>query len=208
MVSELISLLLDFYAKYGEKFSSRLCAYVLAPMIVGGVALAQSDGGLLSGDEGRPFSIATLGTEITSSGQIHKTKGAAILIEPATASYRIPLLSNVSRILTSLNEEQATANKDRLRFDGVSLSTTSPLLDTTSAVTVVVNGAIASEIEMPGGSAKASEFAQEPQRASSYVSYVLLSCAFAFGLSIATGFAPVAHAPVRHNKNGRRKKRA
>jgi hypothetical protein len=208
MISELVSFLLDLLTKYGERFASRLCAYLLAPMVVGTIVWAQSGGGVLAGDESQPFSISPLRTEVTSDGHIHRSGGAAILIEPTTASYRIPLLSNAAQIWTSLNEEQAIANKDRLRFDGKSIGTTSPFLNVTDPVTVVVKGPIGPEIEMPGGSNKTSEFMQEAERASSFVSYVLLSCAFAFGLSLATGFAPGCYQPAGDHKNARRQKGA
>jgi hypothetical protein len=169
---------------------ARISAFFLAPGLILGSVVSGVVGGSLGFDLERPITISPLKTEISANGSPVPKPGFALIVEPVPSEYHIPLQSATSHIWSSLDEQEAQANRDRLTLDGDGVSGRSPFLGISDPVTVVVEGKLGDEILLPGGSFKSDNW-QLPSRSSdSIVSSALLACAFAFGIALATGFPP------------------
>ena len=114
-----------------------------------------------------------------------------MIVEPASGEYRVDLDSTPAHIWTSLDDRAALANRERLRLDGDGIIASSPFVGVTRPVAIVVDGKVGKEVEGLGSVEGIENFFLKPREASSFVAYVLLACAFAFGVSLATGYSPI-----------------
>jgi hypothetical protein len=170
---------------------AKISAYVLAPALLLGLSISGALGGGLAVDLMRPIVISELRTEIIGrDGPIPK-RGIVLIAEPVPSEYRIQLGTGASRIWSSLDEEAARANADRLVLDGGGLNGRTPFVGVNGPVTVVVDGDVGKNIQVPGGTERVEDWLLYSRRSSSIVSSVLLACVFAFGMSLATGLPSV-----------------
>ncbi len=133
-------------------------------------------------------------TEIIRNGDPAPKHGIVIISEPGSAEYRIPLGPNASRIWSSLDEEAARANGDRLVLNGGGLNGKSPFIGVNGPVAVVVDGDLGKEVQVLGGTETTDDWRLSSVRSRSLVSSVLGACFFAFGVSLTLATAkPVAH---------------
>ncbi len=89
---------------------------------------------------------------------------------------------------SSLDEEEARANSDHLMLDAAGLNGRTPLVGVSQPVMVVLEGNLGKELQVPGGKEKMDDWRLASRKSLSLVSGVLLSCVFAFGISLAKGF--------------------
>lgn len=163
-----------------------LVAYLIAPALVLGLAIAGVYTPGFGLDFSRPMTVAPLGSYVDSQGRITSREGLALVIEPGTLDYQIPVLSP-SGLWVSLDENTLRANADHLRLSESGLRGRSPLLGVSSPVTVVIEGKSADEMRVPGGTERLTDWQNQARRSTSLISSVLLACVFAFGVSVATG---------------------
>jgi hypothetical protein len=185
---ELIKLAIEWLKKRSGDDMARIVAHLLAPAFVLGLTLLGSFGEVLSLGSPRAITISELKTEMSPSGDSKSKPGIAIIVEPITSEYRIPLSGGVSKMWSSLDEEEARANNDHLVLDAAGLNGRTPLVGVNEPVMVVLEGNIGKEIQVPGGREKIDDWRLESRKSLSLVSGVLLSCVFAFGVSLAKGF--------------------
>lgn len=174
-------------------------AYLLVPFII----LSWSFSGFFGGEAislERPITISELKTEITGGGAPAPKRGVVLIAEPVSAEYRIPLGTGAFKIWSSLDEEAAHANADRLVLDGSGLKGRMPFLGVNGPVTLVVEGDLGKDIQVPGGTESVEDWRLASRRSSSLVSTVLAACFFAFGVSAAQATAGAP--PVSSEKNG------
>lgn len=107
------------------------------------------------------------------------------------SEYRIQLGPGASRIWSSLDEEAARANADRLVLDGDGLNGKTSFVGVNGPVTVVIDGSAGKDIQVPGGTERLEDWLLYSRRSGSLVSSVLLACVFAFGMSLARRLSPV-----------------
>jgi hypothetical protein len=169
---------------------ARISAFFLAPGLILGSVVSGVLGGSLGLDLERPITISQLRTEISANGIPVPKAGFALIVEPVPSEYRIQLQSAPSHLWSSLDEQAAEANRDRLTLDGSGVSGRGPLMGVSDPVTVVVEGRLGDKILLPGGAVKADNWLLPSRRSDSIVSSALLACAFAFGIALATGFPP------------------
>jgi hypothetical protein len=184
---ELLKLAIDWLKKRSGDDMARIVAHILAPAFVLGLTLLGS-GEVLSLDSPRPISISKLRTEISQKRDSKSRPGIAIIVEPVTSEYRIPLSGSASTIWSSLDEEEARANYDHLVLDAGGLNGRAPLVGVNEPVMVVLEGNPGEEVQIPGGREKIDDWRLASRKSLSLVSGVLLSCVFAFGISLAKGF--------------------
>jgi hypothetical protein len=185
---DLIKLAIEWLKKRSGDDMARIVAHLLAPAFVLGLTLLGSFGEILSLGSPRAITISELKTEISPRGDSKSKPGIAIIVEPITSEYRIPLIGGVSKMWSSLDEEEARANNDHLVLDAAGLNGRTPLVGVNEPVMVVLEGNIGREIQIPGGREKIDDWRLESRKSLSLVSGVLLSCVFAFGVSLAKGF--------------------
>lgn len=181
------SAILDFLRGRSEVEIARISAYVLAPGLLLGFSLSGALGGGLTIDIERPFAISELKTEVIGRGDPSSKRGIVLIAEPVTSEYRIQLVPIAPKIWSSLDEEAARANADRLVLDRGGLNVKTPFVGVNGPVTVVVNGDVGKDILVPGGTERVEDWKLSSRRSGSIVSSVLLACVFAFGMSLATG---------------------
>ncbi len=166
---------------------ARISAYVLAP----GLLVALSVSGVFGGGSGldleRAFAISELKTEIVGAEGPTTKSGIILIAEPMDSEYRIQLGSAAPRVWSSLNEEQARANKGHLSLDSSGLNSKTPFIGVNEPVTIVLEGEVGKHVHVPGSTQALSDWRLSPRRSSSVVSSVLFACVFAFGISIASG---------------------
>lgn len=179
-----------------------LAAYVIAPTLVFGLAVGGVYTPGLGLDFARPMTVALLGSYVDSQGHITSREGLALVIEPDSLEYQIPV-SSPSGLWVSLDEGTLRANADHLRLSESGLRGRSPLMGVSSPVTVVVEGTPSDEMRVPGGSEHLTGWENQARRSTSLISSVLLACVFAFGVSVATGFPS-----AKRNQDTARKERA
>lgn len=165
---------------------AKISAYVFAPLLVFLVASSGSYAGGLAIDPEKPFAISELRTEIIEPGSTTLKPGVALIVDPVTTEYRIRLGSRPTRLWSSLDEEGVRANKDRLIVDNDGLSGRAPFIGVNEPVTVVIEGKLGKEIQIPAGSEPVDRWRLSSRRSGSVVSSILFACVFGFGLSIAT----------------------
>jgi hypothetical protein len=162
---------------------AKITAHFLAPAIVLGLSVIGFFGGGAV-DLDRPITISELKTEIVSNGDPAPKRGIVIISEPGASEYRIPLGPNASKIWSSLDEEAARANADRLLLKGGGLNGKSPFIGVNGPVAVVVDGDLGKEVQVLGGTEATDDWRLSSRRAGSLVSSVLGACFFAFGVSL------------------------
>jgi hypothetical protein len=170
---------------------AKICAYILVPGLVLGLTILEVTGGGLAVDFERPVTISELKTEIIGRGEPESKRGVVLIAEPLSSEYRIQLGAGASRIWSSLDIEAARANTDRLVLDSSGLNGKTPFVGVNSPVTIVVDGDLGKDIQIPGGTERVEDWRLYSRRSSSIVSSVLLACIFAFGMSLATGLPSV-----------------
>jgi hypothetical protein len=183
-----LSLIWDLLKGHDPKQAAKVSAYLLAPGVVLVVTIWVVQGRLFPIGLDRPVAIAELRTEIDGKNGPKPKRGVALIVEPTESEYRIPLRFGASTIWSSLNEEAARANSDRLALDSGGLKGRAPFLGVNTPVTVVVDGELGNEIQVPGGTERLDDWLLPSRRSILIVSGVLIACVFAFGMSLSTGF--------------------
>jgi hypothetical protein len=190
-VLDLLRTVVDIMRGRNPAEIAKVSAYLLAPALVIGLAWAGADSPGLGFDLGRPFTISELRTELTPTGEARSKRGIAVVVEPVPAEYHIPLGRAVDRIWSSLDADAARANADRLLSGGGALKARTPFVGVDTAVTVVVEGDLGLEVQLPGSRHRVDDWRLASRRSTTLVSSVLLACVFAFGMSLATGLPTV-----------------
>jgi len=189
--------ILEFLKARSKDELAQISAYMLAPLLV----LCWSVFGFFGGESimlERSVTISELKTEMVNGTGPASKRGVVLIAEPEPSEYRIPLGPGASKIWSSLDEEAAYANVDRLVLDGGGFKGKTPLIGVSGPVTLVIEGDLGQEIQVPGGTERTEDWRMTSRRSNSLVATVLAACIFAFGVSVAqaTG-AP----PVRSDKN-------
>lgn len=170
---------------------AKISAYVLVPGLLLGLTILEVSGGALAIDFERPVTISELKTEITGRGDPEPKRGVVLIAEPVSSEYRIQLGTGASKIWSSLDAEAARANAERLVLDGSGLSGKTPFVGVNAPVTIVVEGELGKDVQVPGGTERAEDWRLHSRRSTSIVSSVLLACVFAFGMSLAMGLPSI-----------------
>jgi hypothetical protein len=170
---------------------AKISAHFLAPLVVLGLSIIGFFGGGAA-DLDRPIAISELKTEITGKSDPSPKRGIVIISEPGSAEYRIPLGPGASKIWSSLDEEAARANVDRLVLSAGGLNAKSPFIGVDGPVAVVVDGDLGKEVQVLGGREATDDWRLSSRRSTSLVSSVLGACFFAFGVSLTLATAKPA----------------
>jgi hypothetical protein len=186
--------ILEFLKARSKDEIARISAYVLTPLLV----LCSSVFGFFGGEAlilERSVTISELKTEIVRGGGTASKRGFVLIAEPEPSEYRIPLGTGPSKIWSSLDKADADANLDRLVFDegGFKVKSMTPFIGVSGPMTLVVEGELGQEIQVPGGTERTEDWRMTSRRANSLLTSVLAACIFAFGVSVsqATGAPPV-----------------
>lgn len=192
--------ILEFLKARSKDEIARISAFVLTPLLV----LCWSVFGFFGGEAiilERSVTIAELKTEMVRGGGTASKRGFVLIAEPEPSEYRIPLGTGASKIWSSLDEEAAYANVDRLVLDGGGLKGKTPLLGVSGPVTLVIEGDLGQEIQVPGGTERTEDWRMTSRRSNSLVATVLAVCIFAFGVTVAQA---TSAPPVGGDKDGAR----
>jgi hypothetical protein len=200
---EYLKLIFDYLKGKNKDEIAKISAHFLAPAVVLGLSVIGFFGGGAA-DLDRPIAISELRTESISNGDPAPKRGIVIISEPGSADYRIPLGPNASRVWSSLDEEAARANADRLVLKGGGLNGKSPFIGVNGPIAVVVDGDLGKDVEVLGGTEATDDWRLSSRRSGSLVSSVLGACFFAFGVSITLATArPVSEGNKRKPETSR-----
>lgn len=177
----------DFLKGRSNVERATISAYVLAPGLLFGLTLSGAWRSGLAIDLERPITISELKTEVTGKGAPASKRGIVLIAEPESSEYRVQLGTGASKIWSSLDEEAARANADRLVLDGGGLNGKTPFIGVNEPVAIVVDGDLGKNIQVPGGTERLEDWRLYSRRSNSIVSSVMLACVFAFGMSMAIG---------------------
>lgn len=192
---------IDLLSGRNRRQSARVAAYVIAPSLVLSFALAGIYKPGMGLDFGRPITVTALQTEIGVDGRVTEKRGFALTVEPTETDFQIPFDTAVA-MWVSLDPATARANRRRLELTPTELAARWPLVGVNIPVTVVVQAKPGSEILLPGGRDLLEAWQPQSRRSLSFISQVLFSCVFAFGMSLAKGLPP-----GNRNKDTRRQER-
>jgi hypothetical protein len=192
--------ILEFLKGKSKDEIAKISAYFLAPAVVLGLSLLGFFGGGAN-DLDRPIAISELKTEISGKGTPQAKRGIVIIAEPVSSEYRIPLGQGASKIWSSLDEDSAIANADRLVISGGGFNGKTPLIGVNGPVTVVVDGELGKDVQVLGGTEATEDWRLTSRRSGSLVSSVLAACFFAFGVSLSLA---TASPPGDRDKNAAR----
>jgi hypothetical protein len=184
---ELFKTIYDSLRQLSPDDFAKFMAYWLAPGTVLVFTVSGTVGGSFAIDTGRPIAVSELRTEQSPTGATIQKPGFVLVIEPVASEFRIQLPVPPTRLWSSLDDATARANKDRLALDGSSVVTRAPFLGIGDPVTVVVDGQLGPEIQVPGGTEKTEDLILRSRRSVSVMTGVFLVCVFAFGMSSVTG---------------------
>ena len=177
----------DYLRDLSPDIIAKVMAYWLAPGFVLGLTVGGISGGSFAIETARPIAVSELRTEQSSTGATTNKPGFVIVIEPIASDFRFQLPTPPARIWSSLDESAARANRDRLAVDGSSVFSRAPFIGVGGPVTVVVEGQLGPEVQVPGGFEKMDDLILRSRRSVSVMTSVLLVCVFAFGMSSVTG---------------------
>jgi hypothetical protein len=166
---------------------AKVIAYFYLPLLI--LSLVASFGGGLSTDAG--IAVAELRTEIAAGGDQSSKRGLVVIAEPDSSEYRIPVGSNGARIWSSLDEQAARRNREKVGIDQNELRIDTPFSGEGNPVTFVVEGDLGKEMYMPGETVSVAKWGLSSRRSGSLVYGVLIICSLALGLGVAVGFPPV-----------------
>ena len=183
---ELFKTIHDHWKLLGPADFAKFMAYWLVPGSILVFTVSGTVGGSLAIEAARPIAISELRTEQAFGGTTHKP-GFVIVIEPVASEFKIQLPVPPLRLWSSLDDATARINKDRLALDGNSVVSRAPFLGVAGPVTVVVEGQIGPEIQVPGGVEKTDDLIVRSRRSVSVMTGVFLVCVFAFGMSSMAG---------------------
>ena|ERR1700760_3161581 len=183
-------LIKDLLSDRSQEEIAAVAAYLLAPMFVMFLAVKGVYTPGIGLDFAKPVAVSELLTEVSPQGKITEKKGVALVLEPTDSEYQIPIQS-VSSMWISLNEEAVRSNAGHLFITNHGFNGKSPLLGISDSVTVIVQGTPGTNILVPGGTEKLSDWRLQSRRSLSLVSSALLACVFAFGMSLATGLPSI-----------------
>jgi hypothetical protein len=183
------------------KVRAMVCAHFLAPALVIAIGLASTQGRGLIFDLAGPVTVSELRSEMNADGEVKARNGVALILEPVSAESTIPIIGGTGGIWSSLDGVTLAANRDRLVLTGNGLSSRTPFAGVSSAVSLIVDGNLGKEVQIPGGTSAIDGWRLTPRRSLSILSSVLLACVFAFGMALPAG-SPI---PDPHQKARRKK---
>lgn len=172
---------------------AKVIAYFYLPLLI--LALVAFYGGGLSGSE-PGIAVAELKTEINGMGEQSSKRGLVVIAEATSSEYIIPLAPNGAKVWSSLDENSTRGNKERIRLNQQELKLITPFIGESSPVTLVVEGDLGKEINIPGEKVSVDKWGLSSRRSTSLVYGVLIICSLSLGLGVAVGF-PVK--PEQHN---------
>lgn len=146
-------------------------------------------GGGLSTDAS--IAVSELKTEITGAGDQSPKRGVIVIVEPTSSEYRIPLASNGAKIWSSLDENSARRNKEKMGINQDELKISTPFNGESNPVTLVVEGDLGKEIYIPGETVSVDKWGLSSRRSASLVYGVLITCSLTLGLGAAVGIPPI-----------------
>lgn len=193
--------IIDWVSGKSRAQLARVVAYLIAPLLVLGLAAAGVYTPGLGLDFGKPIAVSTLHTEIDTAGRISEVRGIAMTLEPTESEFQIPL-DTASTMWVSLDPELARANSSRLALTPSGLNGRWPLVGVSTPVTVVVNAKPGSEILLPGGRDLLEAWQPQSRRSLAFITSVLFACIFAFGMSVATSFPSRNRDKHAHGQKG------
>lgn len=161
-----------------------ICAHLIGPGIVLALAIGNGYGRDALFDLTGPVTISELRSELTEQGKAVVRHGVAITVEPDTTDLRIPLGASTTSLWTSLDKDTAEANHDRIYVAGGGVVSRTPLLGVTSPITMVLEGEVGKDIQLPGATASIDDWRLTSKRSLSILSGVMFSCIFAFGMAL------------------------
>lgn len=184
---KLFEIAYDWLKRLSPDNFAKFTAYWLAPGFILAFTITGVVGGNFAIETTPPIMVSELRTELSSTGAATHKPGFVVVIEPVASDFRFQLPTSLSRIWSSLNDKASRANKDRLVLDGSGLISKAPFRNVGGPVTVVVEGQLNPEIQIPGGVEKVDDVILRSRRSVSLVTSILLVCVFAFGMSSVTG---------------------
>ena len=188
MLEKIFEVSVDFLlGKQSEAQRAKIAAHLLAPALVMAIAISGVYSLSVGFDFGGAITVAELRTQVDTGGRIIRRPGLALIVEPTETEYRVPL-KTPSSVRTSLDEQTTRMNDDRLVLTQTEFRGQSPLVGVSTPVALVIDGESAGDIWVPGGKLSLGNRRIEPRRSIAFISFVLLVCFFAFGMSFAVVF--------------------
>lgn len=186
MIEQAFKILRGVLEERSHRERARICAHVVAPTLLLGLAIAGSNGHWLVFDLVGPITISQLNSELSTGGEMKARQGVALVIEPTEAELRIPVDAQIGKMWTSLDEASLKANRDHLSFSSGGIVSRTPLIGVSSPVTLIIEGKLGSEVQVPGGANSIDGWQLPSRRSLSILSSVLFACVFALGMALAT----------------------
>lgn len=183
MLDKIVQILLE-HTKHSPGTLAKIVAHLLMPGFVMALAISGVYSSSMAFDLSGPVTVAELQTQVDTQGRVTPKPGIALIVEPVTSEYRIPLNAG-STIWMSLDSKTAKVNDDRLVVTPTEVRGKSPFWGVSAPVTIVVAGQASGEIWLPGGKEPLKNWSLEPRRSIAFLSDVLLVCVFVFGMSLA-----------------------
>jgi hypothetical protein len=184
---EAIRALVSFLKGRDAAQLAMLFAYLFAPAAVMATGLLGLAGRGLAVDLGRPVVISELRSEIDRNGLARQRHGVAVTVESSAPEFHLPLNGASGTVWTSLEPAQLRANVGRVLSDSDGLTSRNPFLGMSGPVTLIVDGEPSGRLDLPGRIDPVADWRLPSRQSLALVSSVLISCVFAFGMSVAMG---------------------
>lgn len=181
----------DLFRRLTPAQAARASAYWLAPGAILLFTMSGVFGGYFSSEVALPIAVSELRTEIVTGGTVVGRPGVALIVEPSASEFRVFVGSPLTSVWSSLDQARARDNKSRLTIEGNSIVAKTPFLGVGEPVTIIAEGPIGREVQVPGGVEKIDDLILRSKRSVTALAGVLLVCMFAFGMSTASGLPSV-----------------
>jgi hypothetical protein len=138
------------------------------------------------------FAAVPLYANIDENGQMVDYQGVAVLVEPTSAQFNLPLArQRGGHVLLSVTRNEFEANRGNLNFSPNVIGVTTPLFGISRPVIVIAEGKAGTDLLIQGGSVPLEQLVLASRQSVSLLTWGLLASIFGLGVGFASVGVPV-----------------
>ncbi len=171
---------------------SKLFAFLIVPgLALMACAAVEHYYGPVS-DFRQSFAAVPLYANIDENGQLTDYQGIAVLVEPTSAQFNLPLTrQHGGHVLLSVTRSEFEANRRNLSVSRTAIGITTPLFGISRPVIVVAEGKAGTDLLIQGGSVPLEQLVLASRQSVSLLTWGLLASIFGLGVGFASVGVPV-----------------
>ena len=189
---EFVKYVLVRIPRLGHEDGSKLVAFLVVPTVALFTCIAiERVHGPVS-DYRRAFAAVPLYGNVDPHGRLATYEGVAIVVEPTTAEFNLPLVRRPDgHVLVSVTEQEFAANRQNLSFNVDAIGVRTPLFGMSRPFVLIAEGRPGTELLIQGDSIPLEQLMLASRQSVALFIWVLLAAIFGLGLGFASVGVPV-----------------